>query len=124
MNKVMATGNPGQSFPFRLVVMVREGDVGRRKRREKEEGSRGMDPFLKALTWQWAEIDPIDKGPLSLFDLEVTLPLRYSTWPVQEITEGWKYKKSHSKFERTLPNGTILNALNLNCPRVLQCPVF
>lgn len=82
MNKVMAVENPSQSFPFRLVIMAGEGDIGRRKRRERREKGKGMNPFLKALRWQWAEIDSINRGPLLLFDLEVALPLRHSTLSV------------------------------------------
>ena len=41
MNKVMAMGNPGQSFTCRLVIVAGEGDVGRIKRRAEGRETEG-----------------------------------------------------------------------------------
>lgn len=52
MNKAVAVGNHSQSFTCRLVTMAGEGDVRKRKWRDRRERGRGMDPFLKASRWQ------------------------------------------------------------------------
>lgn len=38
-----------------------------------------MNPSMKAVIWQWAELDLVNKRPLSLFDLKVTLLLCHIT---------------------------------------------